>query len=90
MLRPVSKYDDNEPGIPEDMIVAVLRVSVTAVRCTTGMGEPWALDAAAITDCIILYLCLVKTPCAKLQTCCGSLHTVLGQKIEVKQVKANI
>ena len=40
MLRPVSKYDDNEPGIPEDMIVAVLRVSVTAVRCTTGMGEP--------------------------------------------------
>jgi len=39
MLRPMSTYDDNEPGVPEDMIVVVLRVSVTAVRCTAGMGE---------------------------------------------------
>jgi len=39
ILRPMSSYDNNEPGVPEDMIVAVLRVSVTAVRCTTGMDE---------------------------------------------------
>ena len=39
MTKYVTPYAYDEPGVPEDMIVVVLRVSVTAVRCTTGMGE---------------------------------------------------